>query len=580
MDYDVPGEWGGAYFDGFVSEDGNSITSGTFEYWGPADGTLSGLSGRVIDIEVTERQMDPNPIYGSSARYPDPVNPRDLLPEFDDWNGAGPNTVGHGLGDDPTLGGILPDMTQYEWQLLCDLQPGGLFYLDFISPWQIIIDGDVSDWTEDQLVLVDISGDTDEDSSDISGVDIENLYMAYDWEYVYGAISLCDEVSDPCQTRSYSLTMSYSPDNSSALDALRLEVYLSESYSYGNLHHMTYDEWGWKWWHDIAELEFGVGQNAVEFRVPFADIPVYLPGRFVAVRSSGWDPMWYDSDGEENLTHLQIGEVGTISGTVVYNGCKSAPIFVQAYTDLEDPEGSIVVGTMITEPGPYTLEGVGLGWRGYVRAFTPLFGFDNPFELEAFDIQACMPVFLMDTHLDGVDIVLSYPIILEGDIWEYGEIDADCYEVDWYAFDAVAGVTYTLDLIRGTSNYTCLALCGRDGHTELQKQYYWQIQQINWLCPISGRYYVKVANGYYQPDGGTYQIRMTADVNCPRADIACAEWVGVKDCAVDIHDLAVLISNWLNSCAGPCWCDDSDFDRTGSVDFGDFAIVAEEWLYE
>jgi len=45
---------------------------------------------------------------------------------------------------------------------------------------------------------------------------------------------------------------------------------------------------------------------------------------------------------------------------------KGDPIFIPAYTDPEDPDGSIVASTMITEPGHYTLDGIGLGWRGYV----------------------------------------------------------------------------------------------------------------------------------------------------------------------------------------------------------------------
>jgi hypothetical protein len=43
------------------------------------------------------------------------------LPEFDDKDMPISGTFGHGLGDDPTLGGILPGMTQEEWAILFDL---------------------------------------------------------------------------------------------------------------------------------------------------------------------------------------------------------------------------------------------------------------------------------------------------------------------------------------------------------------------------------------------------------------------------------------------------------------------------
>ena len=36
-------------------------------------------------------------------------------------------------------------------------------------------------------------------------------------------------------------------------------------------------------------------------------------------------------------------------------------------------------------------------------------------------------------------------------------------------------------------------------------------QHIDWNCPATGRYYVQVSNGYYQPDSGTYQIRMMSN---------------------------------------------------------------------
>jgi hypothetical protein len=569
MDYDMPEYWGGAWLQADISQDCNTITNGIFEYWGPAYGTISNLSGQIVNIDIEEGSLDLNPIFGSSQRYPTPVNPRDLLPVLDQWDEPLPDTLGHGLGDDPALGGILPGMTQYDWQKEFDLQPAGLFYLDFISPWQIELDGDVNDWTEDQLVFSDISDDTWGAPNSHSGVDIKNFYMAYDWENVYGAITLYDDInfegSGPQAEAkfSYAVDLSYSPYSSSFNT---ISFYMSAIYDNGCLLATS------------GNVEFCIGQNAVEFKIPFYNIPGYLPGRFVTLKSSG--PDWYESDGEENETHLQIGEVGSISGAVSYDGYKGDPIFIHAYTDPEDPDGSIVASTMITEPGPYTLDGIGLGWRGYIMAFTPLFGFDNPFELEAFDIQAVMPVFLLNSSLENVDITLHYPVILEKNTWEFGEIDTETEEVDWFVFDAVQGGTYTLDLTRDTADHACMSLYGRDGDTELIDLYDWQTQQINWLCPVSGRYYVKVANGYYQPASGTYQIKMTTDVTCPDTDIASAEGIGVMDCKVDFYDLSALASRWLNSCSSPYWCDDCDFDESGSVNFTDFAELANEWMVD
>jgi len=578
MDYDVPGYWGGAWLEADISQDCNTITNGIFEYWGPSYGTISNLSGQIINIDIEEEGLDLNPIFGGSQRYPNPVNPRDLLPVVDQWNAPLSDTVGHGLGDDPTLGGILPGMSQYDWQVSFNLQPSGLFYLDFISPWLIQIDGNTSDWSITQLVFTDPNHDTEEDSNDVNGVDIENFYMAYDWENVYGAINFYDDIDS--SSHYYTVFLSYSPDDTSALHSIKVDISVSGGSASGNLYYMDADSYGWTYWQYVNSINVAVGQNAIEFKIPFSDIPAYLPGRFVTVTSNGWDQSWSENNGEDNPTHLQIGEIGSISGTISYDGYKGDPIFVHAYTDAQDPDGSIVASTMITEPGAYTIDGIGLGWRGYIRAFTPLFGFDNPFELEAFDIQAAMPVYLLDTNLNGVNLTLNYPTILEKDTWESGEIDADTQEVNWFAFDAVQGGTYTLDLTNEPSGYACITLYGRDGKTQLAETYSWQTpKQIIWLCPASGRYYVKAADdGSMYPGGGPYHLRMTTDVTCPDTDIASAEGIGVMDCKVDFYDLSALVSRWLNSCSSPYWCDNCDFDESGSVDFTDFAALANEWM--
>ncbi|MCK4293884.1 MAG: right-handed parallel beta-helix repeat-containing protein, partial [Planctomycetes bacterium] len=402
------GQWWGGYLEGTLSYDGNNITDATLDYWGPDYGTLNGLSGELVSTVVVDANVNLNPIFSSSPT----LSPRDLLPQFDEWNGPLPGTMGHGLGDDPTLGGILPDMNQYDWQLLLDLQPGGLFYLDFISPWQIIVDGDAGDWTPNQPVLADISGDTDEPSDDVNGVDIAELYMAYDWENVYGAITFYDNIG--AIFHCYNLYMSYSPDEDWALDTIRLYIEVFEDGSaYGNLYHMN-DEYGYLSWDYVDYFEVAVGPSTIEFKIPFTSIPAYLPGRFISIESGGWNSTRYKHDGEDNDTHLRIAGIGSISGTVTYYYPTNALVCVQAYTDPCDPEDSLVASTTITASGPdipYTLEGIGIGWQGYIRTFTPLHGF-NIFDLGAPIVQTSIPVFFMYAGLDGVDLVLSNPTII------------------------------------------------------------------------------------------------------------------------------------------------------------------------
>ena len=112
------GEWTEGYFHATLSNDGNSFSDGTFEYWDFYNGTITGLSGHLVSTSVSNIRIDLNPIFGNNGetgcRYPNPVNPRDLLPAFDADNGPISCTFGHGLNNDATLGGILPDMNQQD----------------------------------------------------------------------------------------------------------------------------------------------------------------------------------------------------------------------------------------------------------------------------------------------------------------------------------------------------------------------------------------------------------------------------------------------------------------------------------
>lgn len=52
-------------------------------------------------------------------------------------------------------------------------------------------------------------------------------------------------------------------------------------------------------------------------------------------------------------------------------------------------------------------------------------------------------------------------------------------------------------------------------------------------------------------------------------------------CTVDMHDLGLLVSQWLNSnCEYPDWCGGggADLDVSGMVDLRDFALLAQVWL--
>jgi hypothetical protein len=48
---------------------------------------------------------------------------------------------------------------------------------------------------------------------------------------------------------------------------------------------------------------------------------------------------------------------------------------------------------------------------------------------------------------------------------------------------------------------------------------------------------------------------------------------------VNYLDLMMFGASWLNqSCVAPDWCGGADLDHSGVVDFGDFAVLASNWL--
>ena len=50
------------------------------------------------------------------------------------------------------------------------------------------------------------------------------------------------------------------------------------------------------------------------------------------------------------------------------------------------------------------------------------------------------------------------------------------------------------------------------------------------------------------------------------------------DDVVDEQDLVRLADNWLSSCSDSCLCNIADLDNNGTINFIDFAILAENWL--
>jgi hypothetical protein len=315
------------------------------------------------------------------------------------------------------------------------------------------------------------------------------------------------------------------------------------------------------------------------FRIPVWDLPVSLNGRYIALSSdwNGWGNWRYPMvRGEDNQTRIRLGLAGSIQGRVDYSAYTGSPIYIQAYCDPKDPEGSMISSTMILQPGPYQLDGIGVGWSGYIRAFTPLFGF-NPLGLNTLHADTRVAVDMLSPTLQGINLRIVNPEILQAGIEFEDQIILGATQEKIYAFDAVSGGDYIIDLFSSTPNLR-MELLGRDGVKSLVHPFSWEGKQIRWNCPISGRYYIQVLPDYPTSDLLSYQIRLSADLICPWFDISGSEWIGVGDCRVDLADFALLAKYWLDKPYRPLWGENPDLNMDAKVNVMDLITLAEEWL--
>lgn len=579
--YEENGWYGGGYIQGLLSTDGNSVVEVNFYYWGPNFGTLENLSLVQTQKQLFTEEINLNPLFGPSAASSVPISPRDLLPELDTLDAPLPDTMASGLDYDPTLGGILPAWTMPDWNYELSCQPEGIFYLDEVLFGQVGMYGFVSVWMPDQQVLYDPQGDTDDEIKETNNIDIESLYLAtligaYESKLV-GYIGLHDYEPNSMDNVTYTIILSPSPYNKSAIGSIKLVFNLSYGSGTGTVYEMT-DQYGYPYWDYRNSIEVRQGVNGVNFRA-WIYYEMYFWGRYLSIETSGHDGSWAYTDGEKNDTHIRLAYTGSINGQVSYDAWQAGqPIYIQAYADKDDPDGSIVASTMITQPGPYTLEGIGLGFEGYVRAYTPLFGVENPFELGCFDVETSVSVFQWLQQLQGVDLNLTYPQKLQDGLMYTDQQLGDNKE-QYYYIDAVQGTDYSID-VSGISSYGAqLELYATDASNDIMEINYWDTQHIDWLCPQSGRYFVKVNNGF-DPCDIIFNIKMTTNEDCPSADIASDLGPGVKDCKVDMYDIEALAMSWLNSCGGLFWCNGADLDQSGTVDLKDFAIIADQWMFD
>ena len=567
------------------NEDKSEILDGFMS----ANGMLmyESIQGQLIAGDADTVAFDPNPIYGSN-RYPEPLSPRDLLPIFDNHNAPLPGTVGAGLGNDATLGGVLPDMTQTDWQLLGDLQPAGVFSIAQINPiqWGMFGDGGqyavysenvgVGFWFDEQIVFEDISGDLLCEQT--GNLDIAALYMGYYMYELVGEIVFYDMVewydswSMQSLQRAYEVYLSYIPDKLNSKGSLKLTITIQQGMPYAELFRWVEDYWESGWqptgiWVNLIQTERGLQFVLDAFQMPM------LPGRYLTVNSYNIVDGWYWQDADINQTHLQIAPLGTASGTVYFNKLGEQAVFVEAFIDEQDPAGSVISTARVNEDGSFILEGIGLGSKSYIRAFTPLFGFDNPFELGCLELQDQVSNSQWKPSIEGISLSINEPIILGLGEQASGQMFCNDYSQHLYAFDAIGGNTYNISVQSMMGMYDVeLIVYSRNGADELITAYD-LYEPIEFICPKSGRYYIELIDNSYECwETKNYTLVIDSPQIHFAADIASADGIGVKDGVVDEHDLNALFAYWLDN------YEPVDINGDGIIDFEDFSILASQWL--
>jgi hypothetical protein len=92
-----------------------------------------------------------------------------------------------------------------------------------------------------------------------------------------------------------------------------------------------------------------------------------------------------------------------------------------------------------------------------------------------------------------------------------------------------------------------------------------------------------IGGGGGRSAGGPYVLEGTigqADTGVSSAGsyvLSAGFWPGQSGCVVNLTDLIIFVEQWLASTPGAPF-NAADFDASGSVNIGDFAMLSEWWL--
>ena len=169
----------------------------------------------VFDLgDGSQLTLNLNPLFGNGSG---PISLRSMLPQFTEfaWGYPASGTMGHGLGNDPTLGGIFPAYAQDNWDKLLYkalLIPTGTV---IIPTKTINVDGQTSDWTGISPFLVPVG--LVEGSFNDAGLDIDKVFLARDDNNYYFRIDTAGPRGNPAYIYDYFLEFKKTPGTGSYL---------------------------------------------------------------------------------------------------------------------------------------------------------------------------------------------------------------------------------------------------------------------------------------------------------------------------------------------------------------------------
>jgi len=401
---------GSATLTGTLGE--NQIIKGTYSAancernW---SGTFTGL----LESSKTETEIiNFNLIFGNTNKSP--LDIRTILPKFDQDDEPIAGTFPPTDDSSAVLNGILPEFTTNDdLTREMNIQPSGFFNIPTAS---ITIDGNPGDWPESALLHTDPSGDND---TDLTGTDIEKVYLAKDETNLYMAMFLYDGNPNTVAATHYNVQFSSERNYDGNGEMLILiGTYYSSTQEEWSVMSLKRDPaWGWDWQTINSYTGYAsAGTKFIEWKVPLSDIQAVIGsinGRFIATEIY---TSHYEKSCEWNDTGIKLN-TSQVSGSVTCPKHTSGKIFIYAYDGSNPNTANELGNTYISAPGAYEITGLPIGADVYlfarwdtddngIKTFYDYLGKTGPIIVA--DGGTTVPEFSINTLIDN-DYIMTKP---------------------------------------------------------------------------------------------------------------------------------------------------------------------------